>query len=125
MNVNTNEQTNEFVSTKNSVQLLERKIAIKIPEETIIETNSLDETGENRKFSQSEMLRELKNKGIKVIDHRYISETVWFVGGEELRPFVEEFKKMEVIFRYVEKGHSLTDYKPSWFAKMKPEKENI
>ena len=68
------------------------------------------------------MLKELKVKGYKVIDHRYISETVWLVGGKELLPIVEDFKQIKVIFRYVEKGHSLTHYEPTWFAKMKPQK---
>lgn len=107
------------------VQVLERGIPRKTPAETLNEDNPTDETRDIQKFSQSQLLKELKNKGFKVIDHRYISETVWLVGGEELRPFVEVFKKIKVIFRYVEKGHSLTNYKPSWFAKMKPEKDDV
>lgn len=122
-NLNINDQSKESVSTKKTVQVLEKKVALKTPAETLNKTNPTDETREIKKLSQSQLLKELKNKGFKVIDHRYISETVWLVGGEELRPFVEVFKKMKVIFRYVEKGHSLTHYKPSWFAKIKPEKE--
>lgn len=75
-----------------------------------------------RNTPQSDMLRETQDKGYEVIDHRDISETVWLVGGEELQPIVEAFKQMKVIFRYVEKGHSLTHYEPAWFAKMKPDK---
>lgn len=125
LTVTMNNQKKEPVSIKKPVQVLEREISRKTPAETLNEDNPTDETRDIQKFSQSQLLKELKNKGFKVIDHRYISETVWLVGGEELRPFVEVFKKMKVIFRYVEKGHSLTHYKPSWFAKMKPEKDDI
>lgn len=91
-------------------------------DKTPINSESVSQNNELGNISQSDMLKELRDKGFKVIDHRYISETVWLVGGNELLPIVEDFKQMKVIFRYVEKGHSLTNYKPAWFAKMKPEK---
>lgn len=73
--------------------------------------------------SPESMLKDLKKAGYLIIDNRSITETVWLVGGEELTPIIEDFKKHKVIFRYLEKGHSLTHYKPTWFAKMKPLKK--
>ncbi|WP_067724577.1 AAA domain-containing protein [Oceanobacillus damuensis] len=83
--------------------------------------NATNEDNQIQK-TPSQMLKELKNAGYQIIDNRYISETVWLIGGEELLPIIEDFKRTNTIFRYLEKGHSLTNYKPAWFAKMKREK---
>ena len=70
------------------------------------------------------LLKELKQAGHKIIDNRSMTETIWIIGGEELTPVIESFKKHRVIFRYLENGHSLTHYKPTWFAKMKIPKKS-
>jgi len=69
--------------------------------------------------SPESMLKDLKKAGYQIIDNRSLTETVWLVGGNELTPIIEEFKKHRVIFRHLEKGHSLTSYQPTWVAKMK------
>lgn len=88
------------------------------------ETKKISSTGEMESIRPTEetpefLLKELKQAGHKIIDNRSMTETIWIIGGEELAPVIESFKKHRVIFRYLEKGHSLTHYKPTWFARMK------
>lgn len=89
-------------------------------------TSSTEEMGSVRPTEETPefLLKELKQAGHKIIDNRSMTETIWIIGGEELTPVIESFKKHRVIFRYLEKGHSLTHYKPTWFAKMKIPKKS-
>lgn len=93
--------------------------SVQIPkEENNEDTVNINETTTR---TPSRLIKELKNAGYKIIDNRYISETVWIIGSDELLTIIEDFKQINVVFRYLEKGHSVTHYQPAWFAKVKPD----
>jgi len=103
------EQENTVSNTTEATELIE-------PIEPI---EPIEEKNPFSSDSPEAMLKDLKKAGYRIIDNRSLTETVWLVGGDELTPVVEEFKKHRVIFRYLETGHSLTSYQPTWVAKMK------
>lgn len=105
-----------------SIWVEEKKVEIEnvqIPKEE----NNEDPVNINETTTRtpSQLIKELKNAGYKIIDNRYISETVWIIGTDELLPIIEDFKQINIIFRYLEKGHSVTHYQSAWFAKVKPD----
>ncbi|MFB1081569.1 AAA domain-containing protein [Jeotgalibacillus sp. JSM ZJ347] len=99
----------------------DEEVAVTVEDDHVTELSEEGVMEENR--DPEELLKDLKEAGYKVIDHRSLTETIWLVGGHELDSVIEEFAAQNIIFRFRENGHSVTNYEPTWFAKMKVKKK--
>jgi hypothetical protein len=59
----------------------------------------------------------IKNNGVKYVDNRLNKGALWIIGGEELRPLVNECRKLGVTFKFSEGGGRATSNKSGWWAK--------
>ena len=59
----------------------------------------------------------LKRNGVRFVDKRKNNGSLWLIGGSELKPIVNEAKKLGIIFRFKEDGGRATKGAPGWWGK--------
>ena len=59
----------------------------------------------------------LKRNGVRFVDKRRNNGSLWLIGGSELKPIVNEAKKLGIIFRFKEDGGRATKGAPGWWGK--------
>lgn len=67
--------------------------------------------------NKDDLLALLKEKGIHFIDKRSNGGSLWLIGGNELKPVVEEAKKFGIRFHFKEEGGKATKGSPGWWGK--------
>ncbi|MBR5901820.1 AAA family ATPase [bacterium] len=66
---------------------------------------------------ENDVIKMLRRSNIKYIDKRPVGGLLWIVGGYELKPFVDQCRKIGVYFKYAKNGGKQTGHKPAWWAK--------
>ncbi|PGY09141.1 AAA domain-containing protein [Bacillus sp. AFS031507] len=61
----------------------------------------------------------LTSKNYEVIDKRLKGGSLWLVGGEELKPLINELKQKGISFQFTEKGSRATRQGPGWYTSYK------
>lgn len=59
----------------------------------------------------------LQNAGLEFIDNRQNGGNLWIVGGYELKPVIDQLRKMTLYFRFREEGGRRTGGKPAWWTR--------
>ncbi|MGG2028728.1 AAA domain-containing protein [Gottfriedia sp. S16(2024)] len=63
------------------------------------------------------LIEYFSNNGFEVIDKREKGGSLWIVGGDEIKPYINQLQKKKVKFSYSQKGGKATKNRPSWFTK--------
>lgn len=67
--------------------------------------------------ASNDFLSLLKEKGIHFVDKRSNGGSLWLIGGNELKPVVEDAKKFGIRFHFKEDGGKATKGAPGWWGK--------
>lgn len=59
----------------------------------------------------------LQNAGLEFIDNRQSGGNLWIVGGYELKPVIDQLRKMTLYFRFREEGGRRTGGRPAWWTR--------
>lgn len=108
--------------------------SVKLLEKKIIETNKIKEVAETSNVSKTvkaatkkqvvkstSLLDMIKDNGIEYVDKRSKpGGNLWIIGGEELKPFVDECKALlGASFTFCPNGGLATHRQQSWFTTFK------
>ncbi len=72
---------------------------------------------ENETLKEEDIIALLKNYNIKYVDKRPFKGALWILGGVELKPVVEEARKLGFYFTFKKDGGKTIKGKDCWWAK--------
>lgn len=64
---------------------------------------------------ESSQLDLLRSRDLEVVDNRPIGGLLGILGGEELRPLMDQFVANEIWFKYTSSGKA-SGYRPAWYT---------
>ena len=103
-----------------------KEAAAKKTEEAQAETQGADqknissddaEESEKTAITIEVLLGRLKDEGAEIVDKRKNGGALWIIGGKNLKPIMQEFKKFGVQFSFKAGGGKATGGRDSWWAK--------
>ena len=54
--------------------------------------------------------------GYEIVDKRDKGGALWLIGGQELSPFISEFKIDHISFTYAYNGSKASNKRPAWYT---------
>lgn len=124
-NAITNDFDAKFDKINDSIKLLEKKITEATKIKGVAETSNVSKTVKTATKKQvvksTSLLDMIKDNGIEYVDKRSKpGGNLWIIGGEELKPFVDECKALlGASFTFCPNGGLATHRQQSWFTTFK------